>query len=558
MHVVRGLLVRVRGGARVARRTFEAAGVRFELEPLFADDPRPRPGRAARWYLAQPAGSLDGAHGWELAQAALRSAQDAAMPVAEIEPDLEQRWPLEGGLRSSTGLTHAPCRFDDQSRELPGVPGRFAWHLDADHSQLADARSLAGQFDSPVRIAHLDTGFDPDHATRPERLRLDLQRNFADDGPPDDARDPGGGGVLQSPGHGTATLALLAGSRCRVAGHGYAFDAPLGGAPDAEIVPVRIAGTVVQFRTSALARGIAFAAGLRRDDVHVLSLSMGGVASAAWAHAVNRAYEAGIVMVAAAGNNYSAGRLAVPSRFVVYPARFARVIAACGVMADGRPYRGLPAGSLQGSWGPPRAMRTAVAACTPNVARAEMGCRDLVDMNGSGTSAAAPQVAAAAALYLQAHAVALFDRGRYPEPWMRVEAVRHALFETADAAGAEADRRALGRGRLRAARMLALPPAGAAALRRTPPDAATLPFLRVLFGVRSAGPALAHMLALEATQLAHHPPHETEPNPFDEAMPDPDRPASAVRREDVARWLAALARHPDASSTLRAAVASVS
>jgi hypothetical protein len=241
----------------------------------------------------------------------------------------------------------------------------------------------------------------------------------------------------------------------------------------------------------------------------------------------------------------------------VYPARFGRVVAACGVMANGRPYHGLKAGALQGSWGPPRAMRSAVAACTPNVPWAELGCPDLVSMNGSGTSTAAPQVAAAAALYLQAHADTLFDPGRYSEPWMRVEAVRHALFASASPASG-GNRRMLGRGRLRAADMLAVPPAPAAALRRTARDAATLPFLRVLFGVRAAGGALAQMLALEATQLAHQPPHGAEPNPFDEAIRDPDRPAAAVRREEIARWLAALVRHPDASGALRAAVASVS
>ena len=155
-------------------------------------------------------------------------------------------------------------------------------------------------------------------------------------------------------------------------------------------------------------------------------MSMGGVASAAWADAVNKAYEAGIVYVAAAGNNISAGFFGFPTHQIVYPARFRRVIAACGIMADRRPYYGLKAGTMQGNWGPESSMATAMSAFTPNVAWARWGCSDIVRMDGSGTSAATPQIAAAAALYIQAHAAELFDSVKYPEPWMRVEAVRRA------------------------------------------------------------------------------------------------------------------------------------
>ena len=60
--------------------------------------------------------------------------------------------------------------------------------------------------------------------------------------------------------------------------------------------------------------------------------------SQAWADAVNALYEAGVFVVTAAGNNY--GNL--PTHHIVYPARFNRVIAACGVMADATPYADLP------------------------------------------------------------------------------------------------------------------------------------------------------------------------------------------------------------------------
>ena len=94
-------------------------------------------------------------------------------------------------------------------------------------------------------------------------------------------------------------------------------------------------------------------------------------------------------------------------------------------MADGRAYAGLAAGTMQGSYGPESKMQTALGAYTPNVPWAAIECGKSVDMDGAGTSAATPQIAAAAALWLAEHRQAL---AQYQEPWMRVEAVRRALF----------------------------------------------------------------------------------------------------------------------------------
>ena len=78
--------------------------------------------------------------------------------------------------------------------------------------------------------------------------------------------------------------------------------------------------------------------------VDVVTMSMGGTASQAWAEAVNALYDAGVFVVTAAGNNY--GNL--PTHETVFPARFNRVVAACGVMADGQPYAGLGLSRMAG------------------------------------------------------------------------------------------------------------------------------------------------------------------------------------------------------------------
>jgi hypothetical protein len=69
-------------------------------------------------------------------------------------------------------------------------------------------------------------------------------------------------------------------------------------------------------------------------------------------------------------------------------------------------------------------MTTAIAAATPNVPWARLGCEDIIDLDGAGTSAATPQVAATAALWLQKNRAAV---DAYPNAWMRVEAIRAAL-----------------------------------------------------------------------------------------------------------------------------------
>ncbi len=538
------------------------------LEPLFEFDGAAASAGALRaagggkwaWHLARLKEGGTDINPWELAHAAATSGRGVSGGQMFVEPDLVQEWPYENphARDGSPFAADGTCTFNDQASRLPGISGRFAWHLEDSFSQLRQARQAAGRpgAGGRIRIGHIDTGYDPAHASLPPHLRRDLQRNFVEDQPANDAHDPAARGALKNPGHGTGTLGILAGNRVRLNAPGYApFDDFLGGAPEAEIVPLRVGTSVVQFRTSSVASAINYAAEAGSDGtprVHVLSMSMGGVASQAWADAVNKAYEAGIVYVAAAGNNFSAGIFGLPTRLIVYPARFRRVVAACGVMADGRPYFGLPVGVMQGNWGPTSKMATAIAAFTPNMPWAELGCARIVDMDGAGTSSATPQIAAAAALYLQEHGRVLFNRNRYPEPWMRAEAVRHALFAGASRAAGAGNTEKLGNGILQAAHSLARTPLSASQLRSTPRDSASMAFLNVFtgFGV-SESEAKNHMLALEATQLAQQWTHTDRPNPFDRASIDPDLPPESVSPAEQRALLEALYYHPRASKPLK-------
>jgi subtilisin family serine protease len=134
----------------------------------------------------------------------------------------------------------------------------------------------------------------------------------------------------------------------------------------------------VLFSNSFIARGLDYVHQLCASEstrVNVVSMSMGGLPSQVWADAINALYDAGVVVVTAAGNNYDN-----------LPTRLPRVIAACGVMADGSPYANLPPQRMAGNYGPASKMRTAIAAYTPNVPWARFGEPAIVDFDGSGTS----------------------------------------------------------------------------------------------------------------------------------------------------------------------------
>src|SRR5829696_4049541 len=357
----------------VAGEVSDAEEAMYRIAPSGNVRARAAQGPAAPvWLTATPATTTSRVHPWDLAHDfASQPSTRATPPVQFVEPDLLQSFVYETPPESPEMF-----RFGGRVCE-PGAPSpawpsgeEFAWHLGDDFSQLASARTLVGApAGNRVRVGILDTGFDPDHSTLPLQLLLELQRDFFDDDV--DATDPGVTGLGNNPGHGTATLALLAGRRINPQGV-PTFDDSLGGAPHAEVVPIRIADSVVHFFSSSMAVGIEYAVA---SGCRVISISMGGAPTRRWAHAVNAAYEAGVAIFAAAGNNLRDG---LPTRKTVWPARFNRVTAVCGATADKSPYfkRGLDA--LQGNFVPAGKMHTAIAAYTPNVPWAEIGCSDVV------------------------------------------------------------------------------------------------------------------------------------------------------------------------------------
>jgi hypothetical protein len=531
---------------------FAIGGTPFTLQPLFSGEHQraiTATAPEAQWHIAEVPDVGDEAQAWDLCHKLHTQGFGIAGggTVEFAEPDVEQRWPVESGNRQAArafATAGDACAAPQQPNKDYPRPADFDWRWFATDvfNGLDSARSQIQNPQNRLTIAHLDTGYRQGHRILPQFLDTARQRNFVDADRPNDASDPGNEGG--NAGHGTGTLSILAGAMF----DGSKFKVPsglVGGAPFAAVIPLRVANSVVLFTNSAIAQAIAYAIDQQAD---VLSMSLGGVPSQVWVDVVNKAYEAGIVMVTAAGNNFGPGKVRVP-RFIVYPARFRRVLAACGVMFDGKPYADFPNPTLMGgSYGPKSKMDTAMAAYTPNVAWAEYGCTDLIAFDGAGTSAATPQIAAAAACWLQK------NRGnlKYSLPWMRVEAVRQALFATAN----NTDPEHFGRGTLRAASAMGQAPLAENKLVVTKPDSISVPILGPIIGeIFGVAPTAAQqqMLQIEAAQILTR--NGELQRILVEAGADPDQPAAEMPAEVRQRFLQTLADSSSASNALKSAIA---
>ena len=463
---------------------FAAAGV--NVEPLYGGVMPPAGASfgidtAPQWFIAElPDG---GGTEWDTAHA--RVGDQLGVSESDVifaEPDIIHTIFQDGnevppGQAFAAGDDCTQTPQDASGGKAVGPAGVFAWHLGDGHSQLGTARGAVPFNDPRTRIAHIDTGYFPTHVTVPQHINHVLERSFVEgDANPNSAANPGKQQLLlDNHTHGTGTLSILAG------GMVPGFNTVLGGAPDAEVVPLRVADSVVLLRTSALARAIVYAT---QNGCDVITMSLGGLPSGAWAEAVDAAYEAGLCICAAAGNHTGA----LPPKVLVYPARYPRVIAVCGVMANRNPYANL-SGAMEGSFGPDSVMKDAIAAFTPNIPWARFGCPDAVRLNGEGTSAATPQVAAAVALWFEKYKAML------PRNYQRIEAVRNALFGKAE----KRDAQHFGNGVLRANEALAVPPL--LGLPRSAESKNGFAFLRVVTGLGiTEVPAREQMFNLEITQ----------------------------------------------------------
>jgi hypothetical protein len=355
-----------------------------------------------------------------------------------VEPNLRSRF-----------IGELFAKGDDKNEYLGTWPkpasntNEFIWHLDDEHSELRKAaeevaKKYNQQTDRIVRIAHIDTGY-RNHITKPQFLNTTLGKSFINGTRADDAEDKLNSGFpAEQDGHGCATMAILAGNKVSEEHTYIPYSGYFGAVPFAEVVPIRICETVYNmFNANDVADAIDYAVD---NNCDVITMSMAGYPTKAVAAAVNRAYQKGVVIVTAAGNNWFEGIQKIAPKSVLYPARFQRVIAATGACCDHFPYdseaprsgRSRSAGGevMQGNWGPESAMKYAVAGYTPNLPWASINGKSAFLRSGGGTSSATPQVAATIALWIAYNREKLKEKN-LAGTWQQVEAARKAVFSTA-------------------------------------------------------------------------------------------------------------------------------
>jgi len=358
-----------------------------------------------------------------------------------IEPEISSEL-FELDLRKKVISKSTKAKYLKTWPLPPDIRNKFVWHLQEQYSELSLAREKVVQkinVDKCIRIAHIDTGYQLGHEALPKYL--DKGISFVKGEIGKEAIDTTKNSFAEQDGHGTATVCILAGNKIVFNDNNYSFKGYFGGIPFAEIIPIRISDTVAMIRSQNFVRAVEYAI---QKDCEVISMSMAGAPTKEWAKVVNKAYEAGITIVTAAGNSWNKGGKKLLPKRVLYPARWDRVIAATGVTSNHLPYvfkahvtkKSEGGETMQGNFGPKSAMKSAIAAYTPNTpwptmnnAKNEVYYR----FDGGGTSTATPQIAAAAALWLSFHKNSIESKlNGANDKWKKVEAVKFALFNSAD------------------------------------------------------------------------------------------------------------------------------
>jgi len=167
-----------------------------------------------------------------------------------------------------------------------------------------------------VLLAQPDTGIAAHNDLEGACVRLDLATNLVEGN--DDPTDPLHASTA-NPGHGTGTASVITSTAAGMI---------TGVAPGADLIPIRCIEDVKIFDTAPVISAINHA---RSVGSHIISMSLGGIPSRAMKKAIRRAVNEHIIVVAAAGNCVE---------LVVWPARYADVIAIGGCNIDNQPWQG--------------------------------------------------------------------------------------------------------------------------------------------------------------------------------------------------------------------------
>lgn len=238
--------------------------------------------------------------------------------LAGCEPDIGARIFTEPDPRTQPILSPETSIVGLWCSSHAAVPDDRGWALNAICAPQAWAISSARG--AGVLVGQPDTGVAQHDELEAGALNLAKAANILEGGPPTDPISAG----MFNPGHGTATASAVASRNVGII---------VGAAPGAQVVPVRCVNSVVLFDAAPVAAAVNHA---RAAGCDVVTMSLGGIFSTPLRAAIEDAVNAGIVVLAAAGNCVG---------FVTYPASDPRVIAVAAVDQYDKPWRGSSSGS---------------------------------------------------------------------------------------------------------------------------------------------------------------------------------------------------------------------
>ena len=325
------------------------------------------------------------------------AAQNPTPPLVECNP----QWP-----DSETLPVTLPAAAKDSRWSLAATNVPEAWALFTPLNKEPGAGAV---------VAHPDTGF-REHPAIHATDAAGNRKPSVDEGydfilNQKKALDIAEEGALQWPGHGTRTGSVI------VARRDYQLNpaatrAISGVAGGARLIPLRVASRVllldvIEADMDNLAAAIRAASIGDPNYVdaraHIISMSLGGAPSRAVRDALKVAAQQNVIVLAAAGNQ-------VPTRAVVWPARYDGVLAIAASNADSKPWSGSSAGS-----------KIVISAPGESVWVASRRFKEKAPhdclVTGTGTSYAVATTAGIAALWVSFHAdnptfKALTNRGR--------------------------------------------------------------------------------------------------------------------------------------------------
>ncbi|HNS20855.1 MAG TPA: S8 family serine peptidase [Sedimentisphaerales bacterium] len=253
-----------------------------------------------------------------------------------------------------TFKTRSDVEYVEDDVVLKALGQSTPWGVDRIDADLAWP---AGNTGAGVRVAILDTGIDADHPD----LAVAGGVNYAGS-TSDGSTNPSAWN--DNHGHGTHCAGIIAARNNSIG--------VVGVAPGAQLWAVKVLGDDGSGYTSDVIQGLDWCAA---NGVHVASMSLGGRGTTSLKNACSRAYAAGVLLVAAAGNESGA---------VSYPAAYTSVVAVSATDSADR----LASFSNYGRQIALAAPGVSIYSTYKNAGYATM----------SGTSMACPHVAGAAAL----------------------------------------------------------------------------------------------------------------------------------------------------------------